>query len=77
MMNNYDKLQIAEHKIEILKQALHRQSQALIMAGNTEPQPWHSSNEKSAFLIFARMGKEGMDAIYKAEATTKPLGEEK
>lgn len=76
-MNNYDKLQIAEHKIEILKQALRRQSEALIMAGNTEPQLWHSSNEKNSFPIFTRMGNEGMDAIYRAEATTKPLGERK
>jgi len=52
-----------KHRIELLTKTLQKISEELIRAGNVEPQPWHSSNEKNAFPIFKRMGEEGMQAI--------------
>lgn len=52
-----------QERIEKLTQALRKISLELIAAGNTEPQPWHSSNEKNAFPIFKRMGEDGMNVI--------------
>ena len=66
MMNNYDKLQIAERKVEILTEALRNMSLELLKAGETAPQLWHSDNEKQAFKQFTKMGSYGMDAIDKS-----------
>lgn len=52
-----------QERIEKLTKTLRRISLELIAAGNTEPQPWHSSNEKNAFPIFKRMGEVGMEII--------------
>lgn len=48
---------------EILTEALTKLSNELIAAGSTEPQMWHSDNEKRAFVIMKRMGEEGRTAI--------------
>lgn len=48
---------------EILTEALAKLSNELIAAGNTEPQMWHSDNEKRAFVIMKRMGDDGLLAI--------------
>ena len=50
-------------RIEKLTETLRKISLELITAGSTEPQPWHSSNEKNAFPIFKRMGEAGMETI--------------
>lgn len=52
-----------QERIKLLTETLRKISLELIAAGSVEPQPWHSSNEKSAFPIFKRMGEEGMNAI--------------
>jgi len=52
-----------QERIDKLTKTLQKISLELIAAGNTEPQRWHSSNEKSSFPILKRMGEEGMLAI--------------
>jgi hypothetical protein len=52
-----------QERINKLTKTLQKISLELIAAGNTEPKPWHSSNEKNSFPIFKRMGEEGMLTI--------------
>lgn len=54
---------MSDKRVEILTEALAKLSNELIAAGNTEPQPWHSDNEKRAFVIMKRMGDDGLLAI--------------
>ena len=54
---------MSDKRVEILTEALAKLSNELIVAGNTEPQMWHSDNEKKAFVVMKRMGDEGLLAI--------------
>ena len=53
----------ANKRVEVLTEALAKLSNELIAAGNTEPQMWHSDNEKRAFVVMKRMGEDGLLAI--------------
>lgn len=62
-MTEQNKLDTANRRIEVLTEALAKLSNSLIAAGNTEPQLWHSDNEKRAFVVMKRMGEDGLMAI--------------
>lgn len=49
---------MSDRRVEILTQTLAKLSNELIAAGNTEPQPWHSDNEKRTFVVMKRMGND-------------------
>ena len=57
------KLESLQKANVILSEALAKLSNELIAAGNTEPQMWHSDNEKRAFVVMKRMGEHGLLAI--------------
>lgn len=59
----HNKLVSLQESNLILHDALVKLSRELQAAGATEPQPYHSWNEKQAFLIMAQMGDDGMTAI--------------
>lgn len=51
---------MSEKRVEILTEALAKLSNELIAAVNTEPQMWHSDNEKRAFVVMDKMGEYGL-----------------
>lgn len=59
----YAEIDSLKESNKILTEALAKLSNELITAGNTEPQMWHSDNEKKAFVIMKRMGDDGLLAI--------------
>lgn len=59
----YAEIDSLKESKKLLTEALAKLSNELIAAGNTEPQMWHSDNEKKAFVIMKRMGDEGLLAI--------------
>lgn len=59
----HNKLVALQEANKVLTEALAKLSNSLIAAGNTEPQPWHSDNEKRAFVVMKRMGDDGLMAI--------------
>lgn len=54
-------LQTLQNANKILGDALLKLSTELKVAGATEPQPYHSWNEKQAFIIMTKMADYGLD----------------
>lgn len=59
----YAEIDSLKERNKLLTEALAKLSNELIAAGNTEPQMWHSDNEKRAFVVMKRMGDDGLLAI--------------
>lgn len=56
----HDKLVSLQNANHVLGDALLKLSTQLLRAGATEPQPYHSWNEKQAFIIMSQMADYGL-----------------